>query len=744
MENKDDSCAHYRIRNNGSFRIISVILALTTAIILFATIGHITRIQIGAYYSLVFIAFFAFFVIFFLLFLLRLVFRFIDDSEHQEIIALFLFGVLSGVLLVLINLFRITPNGDSLDDIDTAYYLLNHARVEEDIVHAPFIRAYGNNYFLIVSMKVVFQLFQFLGISDFIKSLFYINGCCIVIAHLFAWLTISRIMNKKEANKFLFLCLINPIYYGLVFWVYSLTFSLPIMTGGLFFSVRTIHSKKWLPCILLSGILGLFVFVGYCLRPTALFPIIACFLSVLLCKKFTKRFLVIVIFALLVAFLLFLGWAGVRHEYFELFESKNLPISYWLTIGSHGNGTLATQNQKDMSLLLNIDPATKMKKGLEIAVEYYKENGIINTLKLWCEKINITWSDGYSGINERLNVGETDSSIFAYIAGDRNQILRLYSQCFRTILLLCTILFCIKIIRNKRLLSFLSIVSVITILGAVLFYVLWEAKNVYSAPFVFFQIIISVDVLSEKPERKFGHISFSTNRWIKGLSFVYHIIAFAVCVFFFFSITGVDKYVDIYIQALYNNRVIIPIEETDYISQEFSIKNSFNKIQIKARNNQHGDQCSNYQLCLLDTNNRVIHTEELDQTKLVEDVITVNLLAQVDAGRYRLELNKTNNAPAAIQFFTQNTYFIDLYDGLLRNCDRKFVSDLIMDISDQDEKPFIPLFFAIILSLFSFALFVSPVYTVTYLITKSMGKEGIGIGDANKSIFKKILKEKGL
>ena len=69
-------------------------------------------------------------------------------------------------------------------------------------------------------------------------------------------------------------------------------------------------------------------------------------------------------------------------------KHNNLPLSFWLLMGSHVNGVW---NEADFYTVKTIqDPSERSAYALDQALKNYKSQGIDGTLSLWYRKLNVT------------------------------------------------------------------------------------------------------------------------------------------------------------------------------------------------------------------------------------------------------------------------------------------------------------------------------------------------------------------
>ena len=171
------------------------------------------------------------------------------------------------------------PITDSYDDLDTAAWIASHGAVDVDNYHIKYMGAFSNNYTLTLIFAVILKVLPFLQMSGILMVLTLMNAVAILVAIFLMWLILKECVGIRAANKALILCTFNPIYYCLVFWIYSLTFSLPFMMGIVYVAIRIYKCIDIKKEVLLEIFLGILIVVGYELRPTNVFPVIAMVLA---------------------------------------------------------------------------------------------------------------------------------------------------------------------------------------------------------------------------------------------------------------------------------------------------------------------------------------------------------------------------------------------------------------------------------------------------------------------------------
>lgn len=603
-----------------------------------------------------------------------------DRRRAQRCIAVALHALMLVVFLVFLRAFaKVRPTTDSFDDLETAWYLYKHGTVDRDFVHAKYVAVYGNNYFLILLFARCYQLMDALGIRDALSPFYYVNVLAMMAAVHLTWRFVKETRGICAANRTLALCALNPLYYGLTCWVYSLTLSLPVTMGILYLGLRLRRSRSLPGSVGLGLLLGLLIALGYEVRPTAVFVAIA--LAIVgtghVARAGQLRRYAPAILALLLSAALAIAGArmAVERRFRELIPD-NYPVTYWLSMGSHDSGRLGT-NQEDMDLAnAYADGDARSAALARNALGNYRRLGPLGTLSLWLRKTVVTWSDGYSQMDVRLSSGAHDGLLHDYVAGDRSRPFRYACNAYRLVCCLgvCAAGFWALRRRQYRRDMF---VCMLTLFGGVAFYMLWEAKSIYSAPFLLFMMIPAQDGIAQTSAalgavpagaRRAGRIGFCA-------------LGLAAC-FAILPLCGRNAlYASSRIDSLSNIRVNRRIPAETRITQSFDVSRPFNRISLLSKSEAGPSAPSAYRLTISDAEGQCLFTRAVTADDIASDVIAVDTGLLPAGEGYRLDIEKEVPGAGALYFYAKPTYLLDLYDGTLEtDAMSSFTSDLVMDV----------------------------------------------------------------
>ena len=150
-----------------------------------------------------------------------------------------------------------------------------------DYTRSAYFRKYGNNDLYLMTCIGIYRLCDFLSIQNWPKIFALINMLCVDLGILFTCEIVRCMTDRRTALKAYMLCALNPLNVLLLQWTYTCTFSVPLMMAGIWLAVRMYYRRPALPvCAIGCVAIGCITAIGYYMRPTAVFPVIALILAV--------------------------------------------------------------------------------------------------------------------------------------------------------------------------------------------------------------------------------------------------------------------------------------------------------------------------------------------------------------------------------------------------------------------------------------------------------------------------------
>lgn len=632
--------------------------------------------------------------VFFLLFII-LSYKIIDHIQlkKQKYVSLLLWGIFFAISIFFILSIDYRPNTDSLIDMDTGWYLNSHAFTENNR-HIYWMKIYGNNYLLVFIFKWLAKIAGLLKITNKIRYLLVFNLLCISLGIFLTWKIVILEKGIKRANDVLLLVVANPLLYYLIFWVYSSSMSIPVMMG-IFYLLVLLHrgvNSRWKKII--SGILlGILTAFGWFIRPTAIFPLVAYVVYILICdlKRCRKKS-----FWLVLAFVIISGVFSFRLINYEINDTfagqreSNLPVFRWTYLASYGNGDLSTYNDATASQIQE-----DVKSGQTLSEAYrtetlnnYKKMGISGTINLWHRKTLTTYSDAFSAVVSRAYCGTYSGTIFEILKGP---IGKTYAYIYRIGLYL-GIIIGLFLLQKENSMDVGFIMSVLILFGGLLFNFLWECKGDYALVYMPVMGIVSAEGFYSASSRvKDCKFFYTHTNFLMVLLLMVFISANEWTILAEDTVTNNNR-IDGNNRHRGNDHVQLKLGDNDELVQSFFCKKKFNKIVIQAetyKSDSNSNDNSMYEISLYGEGQEPEYTTVVSAENLSDDdTITLETGNIYDnSGRFKITIKRTSSGNGNLMFFTGNNYYFDSYDGVLSLNSKEYDDDLSMEVLYSENGP---------------------------------------------------------
>lgn len=613
-------------------------------------------------------------------------FRWINTLNEKGcyLFSLIVFLLMMGVMITVSFSARVMQFIDSFDVMDTAFFLRKNAEVTDDLPYIKYVGSFGNNYPVILFQSFLLKIIQRLGIQNSEVFLTHLNVLVILSAVFFTWMTVRKAWGLKFAAKTAVVILLNPYFYLMVNWTYSMTYSLPIMMGILYVALCLKKTNTRQKGVMLALLEGLLLGMGFLIRPTTLFPLIAFILVSI--PSFIKHRLnhekIIRIICVLLTMVLVFTFVNIHvNKRFGSIRQLSMPLSFWLLMGSHGNGIW---NEKDLDAMLAIhDTSEKTEYARDQTMKNYAALGIDGILDHWFRKITTAWADG--GFFYKSPPASEGNSLSEYILGNgaRNQLTKIYCQAFRLMMIIVFLLACAFAL-IKRNVPEIVLIMVITIFGCVAFHSIWETNVRYSIPFILPMLVVIVYGISTAQD-------FTTNRvapskiQVRKMGIILLGFLLIVCSSLNIALKEETTLNFYRVSSTANTRVCDEIKPQDFLQldQDFYSDKPFNTLLLKAalpfQTNK--EECSAYNLSILDDNEQIIFSTLLTPELINGQGITVPLDSISGYKHYHIRLEKEEPGKQSIRFYTHYTYGVDDYRGILKiDGGAAYPNDLMMDV----------------------------------------------------------------
>lgn len=657
------------------FRICGILVAVLSLYIIVYAFKHFTMPKPDGYKHEMGIAVFCTFITACSAIGSAFLIRKIRKTKHQKII--------TAVLLVLIGigmcvsayfLRNVRPMTDAFEDIDTAYYLLSHRTAGELSYHAWNLGKYGNNYLFILIIRELMKLMQAFRIHDLLHGLMIINYGLVYISLIICYFFIKNAFSEKYANTFLLFAGINPTFYVIGIFIYTITFTMPIMAGLLLFALHLYKSESIKVKILCIAGIAVLAVLGYMIRPTAAFIVIAgvLMLPFAIGKISLKKAGIILATFLIVSSGLFVPLKMASDSLIsENVRSRNYPVSYWFLIGSHYKKDIPSlfTGQEDRNIMNSI-PDKKQRSNYATAkfIRNYREKTPKETAKMWLEKMALSFSEGATPVSFRCKLGNVSAEAERILFGRYSHIYELYCFVFHMSIFIGIVLSCLYgIIRQRK----PAVLMQVTLLGGYVFYMLWETKNIYNLPFTTIMIMLSV----------IGYESLSKSSSIMSKCMTSAIPVMPALIACFCMSAPVPQYEPV-MQSLrgqfsfkYKMNVKSTLTQTFYASQDFT------DIRIPVEGAEKENSPYLVQITKI-TNGKANERTKENEQKFVHGR-TVHFKGNYEKGCYQISMKRLELSKKPIKILTKQSYLCDAYDGTLVINGEKSTYDISLGLSAE-------------------------------------------------------------
>ncbi|MBR1416906.1 MAG: glycosyltransferase family 39 protein, partial [Bacilli bacterium] len=550
--------------------------------------------------------------------------------------------------------------------------------------YSNYFTRYSNNNFVLLLTINVLRIAKLFGISNYAKFLVLFNAIMVDISILLTYLIVKREKNDKIATLALAISVLNPLNYFMIFWTYTVTYSLPFIMLIIYLWLLlkdSLSSKK--KTVIVSLLFGIFGVLGYYMRPVIIIPFIAfliIFLIELSKKKIGFKKCILPVSLIIVSGISTSFVLKVSFNKYISNQENTFPITHWIMMGLHGNGTLSSE---DNAFTASFKTKDEMKKAnIEEIKKTLSEYGISGLINHIIVKLPITWDDGTSNYTLRMRQEKNIGYLYQFVISDRNDFIMVYCQAFRIFTILMILFFLIKLYKKKE---FDNInLYVLTFFGAILFYLLWEAKSSYSIPFVPIMLILGtygVELFDKKIEKS----SISK----KNIFIIVVSITLILSISEYKSFTK-DKIVTkdhcVYVANTSGRKYIDNvISDDNVIEQEFYSKNGFNRIALFAKKINNTN--TRYKISLLLDDN-IVYKTSITSNKVNEgnDFITLSLPDDLNIEnnkKYIIRIEKNSDDKSkedSIKWGYIQSKTMDNYKGVLKLNGKSQKNDLYMRV----------------------------------------------------------------
>jgi hypothetical protein len=372
----------------------------------------------------------------------------------------------------------------------------------------------------------LFSVFSSIPASFFVNVFSFI---CIDIAILCGFLIVRKYKNSKRvANAYFVLSICFMPLYILPLIMYTDVLSLTLLSIGML-AVYSIDDNKKVYVKMLLFLLGAICFaLSAVIKMNSLIAIIALSLFIIFNGNYRIKKRVLYLLCIVPIFFIFSTQGKIQNENIDMHSSLRFPYSYWVGVGFN-NQTDGTVYKDGIDTWVTTGAHGTYKERDEYNKNYVKESikklGLLGLLNLWEKKINVQWSLGAMGINDRgYQVTREYNKIYSYIYGDQREFILTFSQIIYILMLIGYVVYS-SIAWKSGVISQKDNFMFLFVIGIVCFHTfIWEVQERYSFLAVIALLVLGsvgltsvIDKSSEFFRQKNQHISKLTIICILGL-----------------------------------------------------------------------------------------------------------------------------------------------------------------------------------------------------------------------------------
>lgn len=543
-----------------------------------------------------------------------------------------------------------------------------------------YLSVYPNQNTFVCITAALIRLSDLLGVSIGNRPLIFnlFNTICLDLSLVLSLAIMKKWkpqLDRKQFARILILMLCNPFVYLGVSYYYTITLSLPFTMGFLLLVMektgkaddensqrdnsRNDSSLRKRDRILKWILAGVLLGVGYELRATAVIIGIAAAITGVrrllefkvrhkntdagiskgsrIIKSMLVKFMIIAVTAILTAS----GLNTVQNKYVGIdTRDTAFPATHWLMMsltmpGSHNaedeafTASFATKEEKAAAV------KTRIGEKLE-AMSFSDYAALVKT------KVQNTFGNGMNGYNVFLAEALRTDGIYEVVFGGHKDFVILWHQGYYLFMMLGILLYAGRWLVCKvqtwkakatgQEEDFNGFFLLLILLGAILFYVLWEASEQYSVPFMMIMNCLGFMGFSEwepgngenerEKNKKIGQ-KLCRVASIIGLGLAAAILIWGMARFPRFTSEESAQSYKAAVQILANTSY--PVDDGWKLSQTVEIKRPFNRLIIQWRNPAMEESTAQYRVELRErTNNH----EDVNADQAVGKIV---FAADIDA-----------------------------------------------------------------------------------------------------------------
>lgn len=425
----------------------------------------------------------------------------LPDRGRRVSVLLFL-AILGAQVFFLVMVSRPMSMGDPARVQDEALAMLRYQKGQMNPKNI-YLQNYHNNHFIVILFYYFYKILDMAGITKVWIPTIILNVVCIDCGIYFTYAGLKKVKGIAAANMVLFLFLLCPTTYLWLASVYTNTISFPFIMGILYLGLdmrKDFFSGRFHIKYLILGVLTV---MGCFVRPTTVISVIALVLYHIICyfqdrrKKIPNRGIqprldirlgsirksaIRVILLFLVCGITWLGCSKViaRHVDAGQFTEK-FPVEHWLMMGMNekSEGGYWRPDRMFTASLQGLD--AKRKGDREQLVQRLCQMGVSGVANQFSKKLTRVWAQGDDDGVGHAKFAYHYPPLYEKILGQGGTWFIFYMQAFRIAMFFLIVCGLFRQLRAGKCTP--VFLYAVTLLGAVCFFLLWEAGKRYNICF---------------------------------------------------------------------------------------------------------------------------------------------------------------------------------------------------------------------------------------------------------------------
>jgi len=518
-------------------------------------------------------------------------------NQKKQFVSCIVAGMVVIVLLQLVYIvfLRIELRYDSLEVFEEACNLLKTGQISYWDYFGTNAHQRGTLYMTWGLLKLA----QSVGVPSTAYVL-YLDLWCMLFVDVTLVMTGFCIWHSRKHKGvlcFLLICLLNPFTYLWCGFYYTTIQCLPFMAmlACVVYIFPRCH-KVW-HTIVLAFVFALSCYIGKLIRATVLIGLVALAIYVVagllncnkqeeVIRKIKKGSLFAAVFV--AVFLCAGGCYNAFDQKMVTIDSKGYerPALFWAAMAAKGDGTWDGNDAEYLAKFPTYEE--KQEAAVSLLKSRLSAMDVSGYFELAANKLRVTWAEGNDDAISENASSLSYGTLYDYLLGDRSQFFLVYCQIFRVFTFAMVLVSCFCSFQKQK--FDVSDYMKLVVLGGILFHILWEAKRLYSIPFMPFLLILMNDgicIFGEETENTVSAVKHLSKHkvltWLQGMAALLTVILL-VCNFS--ECTQEKRTRNTFVASQLMERCDIKkgLFGKEAVRQEFFADRPFNTIGVEVRN----------------------------------------------------------------------------------------------------------------------------------------------------------------